>query len=173
MKFRVLVGVMVGLIGATAVTAPASADPPMPLPTGPTALPGTDTAGTAGFCPFPVLVTVTRSTAHFRESTRPDGTVVFKVEGSAFVTVTNETSGKSLSYNISGPGTVTIHPDGSFSLDVHGPNLLWTTVANSFPGVPQLAFTHGHVLVDVDASGETVSYSLRGNSVDVCAALAS
>ena len=173
MKFRVLVGVVAGLIGGVAVTAPVAADPPLPLPTGPTALPGQDTLGTAGFCPFPVLIEYTRSTAHFRETTLPDGTIVFKVEGSAFVTVTNQTTGTSLSYNISGPGTLTVRPDGSFSLDVHGPNLLWTTVANSFPGVPQLAYTHGHVVVDVAASGQTVSYSLSGNSVDVCAALAS
>jgi hypothetical protein len=119
-----------------------------------------------------VRITYTRSTAHYRESTLPDETVVDKVEGSAFVTVTNEATGKSLDYNISGPGTLTTHPDGSFSLDVHGPNLLWTTVANSFPGVPQLAYTNGHVLVDVNASGTTTSYSLSGNSVDVCAALA-
>ena len=173
MKFRVLVGVVVGLICGAAVAAPASADPPLLLPTpDPFILPGRDTEGTAGYCQFPVLVTYTRNTAHYRESTLPDGTVVLRVEGSAFVTVMNETTGKSLSYNISGPGTVTIYTDGSFSLDVHGPNLLWTTVANSFPGVPQLAYTHGHVLVDVDASGQTVSYSLRGDSVDVCAALA-
>jgi hypothetical protein len=174
MKFRMLVGVVVGLIGGAAFAAPASADPPLPIPASdPFTLPGRDTEGDDGFCQFPVLVTFTRSTAHYRESTLPDGTVVQKIEGSAFVTVMNETTGTSLSYNISGPGTVTIYTDGSFALDLHGPNLLWTTVANSFAGVPQLAYTHGHVLVDVDPSGHTASYSLSGNSVDVCAALAS
>jgi hypothetical protein len=172
MKFRVVVGVALGLMGGAVVAAPARSDPPLPLPTGPVTLPGTDSIGADGFCAFPVRITYTRSTAHYRESTLPDETVVDKVEGSAFVTVTNEATGKSLDYNISGPGTLTTHPDGSFSLDVHGPNLLWTTVANSFPGVPQLAYTNGHVLVDVNASGTTTSYSLSGNSVDVCAALA-
>jgi hypothetical protein len=172
MKFRVLVGVVVGLIAGAAVAAPAAAAPPLPSPPYEQELLGTDTEGTNGYCDFPVLVTVTQGSAHYRESTLPDGTDVIKAEGSAFATVTNETTGKSLSYNISGPGTLAFYPDGSFSLDVHGPNLLWTTVANSFAGVPQLAYTHGHVLVDVNASGKTVGYSLSGNSVDVCAALA-
>ena len=172
MKFRVLVGVVVALIGGAAVAGPASAAPPLPSLPYEVDLVGQDTAGTEGYCDFPVHVSVTQGSAHYRQSTLPDGTRVTKAEGSAFATVTNETTGKSLSYNISGPGTITEDPGGSFSLDVHGPNLLWTTVENSFPGVPQLAYTHGHVLVEVNADGTTENYSLSGNSVDVCAALA-
>ena len=45
-------------------------------------------------------------------------------------------------------------------------------MANSYPGVPQLAYTTGDVQFTVDASGKTTSYSLSGYSTDVCAALA-
>jgi hypothetical protein len=85
---------------------------------------------------------------------------------------TNLKTGKQLTYNISDPGTVVVNPDGSFSAHAGGANLLWTTVANSYPGVPQLAYTTGHVQFTVDASGKTTSYSLSGSSTDVCAALA-
>lgn len=163
-----------------AVAAPASASPPLPPPPVPSStstyhLPGTDTAGPNGFCNFPVTVIATGK-AHYRQSTLPDGTVVTKAEGSLRATVTRDatatTPAKSLSYNISGPGTLTQYPDGSFAGDAHGPNLLWTTVANSFPGVPQLAYTDGHVVFRVEASGLTDYYHLDGKSVDVCAALA-
>ena len=58
-----------------------------------------------------------------------------------------------------------------------GPNLLYTTVANSYPGVPQLSYTTGRVqftvLTNPDGSfGKTTAYSLTGNRTDVCAALA-
>jgi hypothetical protein len=51
--------------------------------------------------------------------------------GDAYATVTNTLTGKSFARTISGPGTVTTFPDGSFTIDAAGPNLLWTTVANS------------------------------------------
>ena len=85
--------------------------------------------------------------------------------------VTNTVTGKTLRFNVSGPGTLTTFQDGAFALDVTGHNLLWTTVANSFRGVPQLAFTTGHVRVSVEASGLTTGYKLNGKSTDVCAAL--
>lgn len=165
-----------------AVAGPAWASPPLPPPPVPIStstftLPGTNTDGPNGFCSFEVTVTVTGK-AHYRQSTLDDGTVITKAEGSLRAIVKNDDpGGKSLSYNVSGPGTSTQYAvngtlDGSFAVDAHGPNLLWTTVANSFPGVPQLAYTDGHVVFSVLASGLTDSYHLDGKSVDVCAALA-
>jgi hypothetical protein len=46
-----------------------------------------------------------------------------------------------------------------------------TTVDNSAEGVPQLAYTTGHVHVIVDSNGKTTEYELNGKSTDVCAAL--
>lgn len=156
------------------VAGPASASPPVPYlePTTPFVLPGTSTAGTDGVCAFPVLVSYSGVRQHVRSSTLPDGTIVSQIEGSASITVTNDVSGKTLTYNASGPGTVTVHPDGSFSFIAHGTNLFWTTVGNSAPGVPQLEFATGLISVSVASSGRTLSHSLQGTSTDVCAALA-
>jgi len=107
-----------------------------------------------------------------RQSTAPDGTTTLQIAGRARATVTNTVTGESVSYNISGPGTVVIAPDGAFSIDTHGPNLLWTTVANSYSGVPQISYTTGHVTLHVRASGVTDSYNLAGSQTDVCAVLA-
>jgi hypothetical protein len=102
--------------------------------------------------------------------------VTFRGFGSA--TVTNMNTNKTLTFNISGPGSVTISPNvppdpgNAFAIDAHGPNLLYTTAANSFPDVPQLAYTTGHVKVHVEQSGITNEYELNGNSTNVCPLLA-
>jgi hypothetical protein len=101
---------------------------------------------------------------------RPGGNGTTIVTGKATATVT--ANGKTLSYNVSGPAKITNNPDGSFSATAGGPNLLYTTVANSYPGVPPLAYSTGRVQFTVAASGKTTSYSLNGARTDVCAALA-
>ena len=86
-------------------------------------------------------------------------------------------TGKSLTYNISGPGTFWQNPTaGTFGGQLYGPNLLWTAPENlpdEPTGVPALSYTTGPVSFTVDAnSGKTTSYSHRGTTTDVCAALA-
>jgi hypothetical protein len=138
------------------------------------ATPGFQIVFPAGqYCDFPAYLTITRNKEYvIHETTDADGTTTLQVAGSLKVSVTNAATGKSLPYNISGPGTYVFYSDGSFSLDVTGHNLLWTTRANSFPGVPPLNYTKGHVTVEVAASGLTTAYHLRGQSTDVCAVLA-
>jgi hypothetical protein len=110
------------------------------------------------------------------QSTAPDGTITMRVTGRASATLTNATSGQSVSYNVSGPGVITMNPDGSFSADLAGPNLLWTLPANlpDSPTVPAISYTTGRVTLAVAASGKTTSYSLAGGArqTDVCAVLA-
>ena len=157
--------VLVGLLSAT----PAGAtDPRVPLPT-------QDPVVLEGYCDgFTAVVTITEMNQYIiHQTTAPDGTTTLQVAGHAEATVTNQTTGASASYNISGPGTLVLYPDGAFSLDVHGPNLLWTAPEDSFPGVPTISYTTGHVTLDVAASGLTTSYQLRGRQTDVCAVLAS
>jgi hypothetical protein len=149
--------------------APAGArDPRVPLPT-------PDPVVLEGYCDdFTAVVTFTKVNQYIiHETTAPDGTTTLKITGRAEATVTNQTTGTSATYNISGPGTLVLYPDGAFSIDAHGPNLLWTTPENSFPGVPTISYTTGHVTVQVAASGQTTSYQLRGRQTDVCAVLAS
>ena len=156
--------VLLGMHGA----APAGAsDPRVPLPADPVVL--------EGYCEgFTAVVTFTTMNQYIiHETTAPDGTTTLQIAGHAEATVTNQSTGTSVDYNISGPGTLVLSPDGAFSLDVHGPNLLWTTPENSFPGVPTISYTTGHVTAQVAASGLTTSYQLRGRRTDVCAALAS
>lgn len=153
-----------------AVGGPAAAAPP-PSDIISMDLVGTDTAGDNGFCPFKVHL---EGVSHQRPTMvkTPDGVVITSATGNATVVATNTKTGKSISYQINGPGTFTTNPDGSFTIDAAGPNLLWTTVANSFAGVPQLAYTTGRVRVAVASNGLTTSYKLNGRSTDVCAALA-
>lgn len=115
-----------------------------------------------GWCDFPVTITGT-------SNSQQRGPYVFA--GRGFATVTNDYTGESLRLNISGPGKYTVEPDGGFSVDASGPNLFYTTFENSFPGVPQLAYTTGHVQFTVDATGLTTAYKLSGRSTDLCAAL--
>ena len=152
-----------------ALAGPAQAAPP-PTTSFSTDLPGTKSAGNAGYCSFPVHLDEVLH-EHNVISSGPGGATIDHVTGTGRATVTNTATGKQLNFNISGPGTVTSYPDGAFTIDAGGPNLLWTTVANSFSGVPQIAYTHGHVQVSVAASGLTTAYTLSGNSTDVCAAL--
>ena len=169
---RALMAIVAALLGTLALLGTAQAAEPTvgSAPTKPAncsppgCLPGTDTAGKNGYCPFQVTITYTGG----QKPSGPNG--LFTGHGTA--TVTNTSNGKTLTYNISGPGTVTNNPDGSFSVNAGGPNLLYTTVANSYPGVPQLAYSTGQVQFTVDAKGLTTSYSLQGQRTDVCAALA-
>jgi hypothetical protein len=153
-----------------AAAAPAQADP---LPTEPQTieLPGTDTAGDNGFCPFAVTIQFF-SDQQVTETELPNGATEFRFTGHAEAIVTG--NGESITYNVSGPGTQTVFPDGSFTIDAAGPNLFWTSVENTEPaGVLPLAYTTGRVRLAVDENGQTTSYRLNGRSTDVCAELAS
>jgi hypothetical protein len=161
------------LIGLLSV-APASAQPPPPIPVpspdadGPVVLPAGE------YCEnFTVVVTFPKFNQKIVQDTRVngEGAGTFKQIGNAQATVTRQDTGESIDYNVSGPATVVVDEEG-FSVDAHGPNLLWTTQENSFEGVPAISYTTGHVTFAVDgASGETTSYTLAGNRTDVCDAL--
>jgi hypothetical protein len=155
-------------VAALALAAPArAADPRVPL-TAPDAT-------LSGYCNgFDVSVVFSRYNQYvIRQSTAPDGTTTSQIAGHATATVTNLSTGKSVSYNVSGPGRVVSYPNGAFTVDAAGPNLLWTLPENSASGVPAISYTTGHVTFAVDASGKTISYSLAGGArqVDVCAVL--
>jgi hypothetical protein len=169
---RILVAIALMSGAALVGTVPAAATP-APPPSPPTLLPGTSTAHGDGYCPFPVQVTTLRNNEHSQISTLPDGTVIQHVEGNVVLQLANLDTGQEVTYNASGNGMITIPPNAgaAFSLDVQGPNVLWTTVTNSFPGVPQITFTTGHLDVNVDASGLTTSWSGTGPVTDVCAVL--
>ena len=157
-------------LAALTLAAPAwAADPRIPLTA--------SNATLEGYCQgFNVSVEYTTFKQYIiRQSTAPDGTTTIQIAGNAKATATNLSTGKSASYNVSGPGTVVLYPNGSFTIDAAGPNLLWTLPQNSYPGVPTISYTTGHVTLAVDASFKTTSYHLAGGArqTDVCAVLAS
>jgi hypothetical protein len=172
MRFsRTLVAVATAALGTFALAGTAHAD------TTTYELTGTNKAGVNGYCPFDVEIVYV---SNQQPRPGPDGTIF---TGKATATVTNLDTKKTLTYNVSGPGKTTNNPDGTFSLVAGGPNLLWTTVANSYPGVPQIAYSTGRVQFTLtppaapgsppeDSFGKTTSYSLNGARTDVCAALA-
>jgi hypothetical protein len=164
LKRTLMVAATVAALVGTA--SPAVAAPPI-TGTDTERLPGTSEVGSAGFCEFPVLIEIV-SHQKVQGSEGPDGSEVLHITGYSAAVVTNLDSGEKLSYSISGPGTLVLYPDGSFTIDASGQNLLWTTVANSAEGVPQIAYTNGHVQVSVDATGYTSRYELTGTSTDVC-----
>ena len=130
-----------------------------------------------GICSFDVQLTVVRQNEFIiHETAAPDGTIYDQYAGNLVVEVTNRETGKSLTYNISGPGTFWHNPtSGTFGGQLYGPNLLWTAPENlpdEPAGVPALSYTTGPVSFTGDASGKTTSYSHRGTTTDVCAALA-
>jgi hypothetical protein len=171
-KTRTLLAAAAAIAGLVALASPAQAVPPQAEPGEPFVLPGTDDEGDDGFCSFPVRIVQAAIKAPV-ETPGPDGSTVVTFRGFGYATVTNVDTEKTLKFNISGPGSVTIFPDGAFTIDAKGPNLLYTTVENSFEGVPQLAYTTGHVQVKVASDGETTDYKLSGKSTDVCELLAS
>lgn len=174
---RVVGGLLAMSLVGLLLAAPASAQRPhVPLEAPNAVLDPLDPTTGSGYCAgFTAVVTFTDYNQHIIRQTTADGTTTLKITGRAKATVTNQTTGESVRYNVSGPGTVVINPDGSFSIDAAGPNLLWTERKNSFPGVPTISYTTGHVTLEVDASGQTTSYTLAGGArqTDVCAVLAS
>jgi hypothetical protein len=165
------------LIGLLSV-APASAKPHPPvLDPGATTLAQFDPVSGSGYCDgFAVVFEYTKLKQKYVNDTRDaNGVGTFKVTGNAQATVTNTVTGKSIGYNVSGPGTVVVNEDFSFSVDAHGPNLFYTERKNlsEFPDVPAISYTTGHLTFAVAASGQTTSYTLTGNRTDVCAVLAS
>jgi hypothetical protein len=164
--FRPVLAIGWMLVAGALCPATAGAAPPVPVP----AFEGSLT----GICSFDVQLSVVRQNEFIiHETVGPDGTIYDQYAGNLVVRVTNLKTGKSLTYNISGPGTFWQNPTaGTFGGQLYGPNLLWTSPENAPAGVPALSYTTGPVSFTVDASGTTTSYSHRGTTKDVCAALA-
>jgi hypothetical protein len=179
--YRTACAALLTSLAALTLAAPASAkDPRVFLGTpDPVLLPALNPSTGTGYCEgFDALITFTDVNQYIiHQTTDPaTGDLTLKITGRARATVTNQTTGESVTFNISGPGTVVL--DSNFNIlsaDAHGPNLFWTDQSLSFPGVPTISYTTGHVTFDVDASGQTTSYTLAGGArqTDVCAVLAS
>jgi hypothetical protein len=128
----------------------------------------------ASFCGFPVHVEFPVNKEYAKVSTGPDGSTIYKITGSLFVSLTNTVTGKTSTVNVSGPGTVTFSPDGTTATyDITGLSLLYG------PNVTQLGFpsnivlTSGPLQATVDlTTGAVTSMARKPHArLDVCAAL--
>jgi hypothetical protein len=126
-----------------------------------------------GVCPFRVDLTTLNNDEYVNTESEPDGTVVQHFTGSLKVAASNDVTGKTLDYNISGPGTITTSPDGSQFVDGGGVSL-WPFPPAAQPqfNLPGLAYIQGHFTISFDPNGNVVGFTHEGATItDVCAAL--
>jgi hypothetical protein len=111
--------------------------------------------------------------AFTKELKSSDDSAVFLSTGSFKASYTNVDTGKSITENLSGPGTVTVLPDGSLVVRTQGLTGLFLDPADAMRfDLPTVAVTAGPLTETVDPDGNITSLSLTGHvQVDVCAAL--
>ena len=113
------------------------------------------------FCSFPVAIDF--PVARYVAKTFPpdaNGDVVELQTGHVTVRLANLSTGKSVTYNISGPTRYTFHADGSVTIELPGPQ--------GFLGFNN----YGRIVIEVSPEGEFAFVKQTGHAEDVCAALA-
>ena len=114
-----------------------------------------------GFCQFDVLLDPTQVNLYVMTFTDQSGQVVKLIaSGVAKVRLTNGTTGRSITVNISGPEQVRIDANGNVTDVAVGPWLI------GFPSEGRLLLTKGRLVFGQGSA------SLRGTSRDVCTLLA-
>jgi hypothetical protein len=165
----VALGALLAMFGGALTTSPAVAGrgPKWQFqPAAPFTLP-TD------FCGFKVRVTFPVNKEYGKVLKSSDGSVTTLVTGSLTASIKNLQTGKAITENISGPGKLIAHPDGSFTLVAKGHEgpILAPADAQRF-GLPTVSVTAGALTVSFAARGGITSLSLKGHVlVDICAAL--
>ena len=97
----------------------------------------------------------------------PNGDIVQLATGAFVTRLTNTSTGKSITVNISGPGRFTIHPDGSATLEASG-RWFFAMIENA----PFSAFiSSGHAVLSLGSEGTVTLVSQSGRVEDVCALL--
>jgi hypothetical protein len=167
-RFLVVGGLLVMLGGCsdTAPTAPAlDATPPRISAIGkPTRSPvpfETVEFPAGEFCSFPVLLEFPEHKYTAKTfPPKPNGDVVEIQTGKAFARYTNLSTGKSITYNISGPTRLIFHPDGSLTVIAPGPQLFFDSIH------------WGNIVGEFSPDGELTLIKVTGRTENVCAALA-
>lgn len=160
---RRLVVIFLGVVLALVFASAASADKPVKEP-----LPAEDFTLT-DVCSFEVGLEITANKEFIK--TFSNGRQL--ITGTFRVRATNLESEESLDLNISGPGVVTENPDGSVTLEAHGPWLLWFFPDDLGPGSPgQLFVNHGNIVQTFRGDGGITIDKQTGSQTDICAALA-
>jgi hypothetical protein len=150
---------------ATLMPTSAFADQPVRegLPNGPLTL-------DAAICGF--AVDLTNPTNREFVTTFSSGKQI--ITGALTQTLTNDQTGKSITINISGPGTIVQNSDRTQTFSLKGRSLIWLYPNQLSQGSPgRLMWTSGPVVFHVDANFNILSFDITSARVlDLCAALA-
>ena len=159
---------VVALLLITAAPASANNDPHRVfLPAGPVDL-------GAEYCGFAVRLDFPVNKEYETVSTLPDGSLLEKVTGSFFATVTNIGTGKSITVNASGPGSFTTSADGkTFTWAFTGQALWYYPGLTSFGLPSNIVRTAGPGVATFDnVTGDLLNLSGHPHVLmDVCAAI--
>jgi hypothetical protein len=157
------------LLGAPAAAEAATADPPwapVTNPLGPITLP-------AGHnCTFAVDIFVVTNNELQDVTKLADGTTVTQKKGILVLSFRNDTTGKTLNENVSGPTTETDSPHGS-SGTFQGAGPTWLAFGphgQANTREPGLVFIEGQVTVTF-TNGIAKTFSLNGTQANGCALL--
>ena len=125
------------------------------------------------FCGFKVRLTATVNKEFLKVLKTQDGSMTLLITGSGKSTITNLSTGKTITENVSGPSKTTVSADGSFVFAGKGHFIIFLAPADAQRfGLPTVSVTAGALTGSVAADGSITSLSLRGHVlVDVCAAL--
>jgi hypothetical protein len=116
----------------------------------------------ANRCGFEVQVDVVSNNEFQTVTTLDDGTTITRITGRLVLSFTNLTTGFTIVRNLSGPGTQTVHPDGTGTFVGEGPTWFgFGPISQANTGEPGLVFTSGLVAIQFGA-GVVTSFALAG-----------
>ena len=105
-------------------------------------------------------------------TTDAQGNQHIKVTGALKVTLTDTATGRSVTYNISGPGTSIAYANGDFLFAATGRNFVILSPEQvAMTGLPQMFVTSGPISLLFRADGSVEVQRLGNHLQDVCAAL--
>ena len=90
---------------------------------------------------------------------KPNGDVVELQTGRVVARFTSLSTGRSITYNISGPVRSTLHADGSVTLELPGPQGFFNSI------------NRGRIVVEFSPDGMGTIIEQTGHAEDICAAL--
>ena len=132
---------------------------------------GPITAPAGAVCPFTVTAEPVREDLrvryHYDSAGNVDG---YEATGQLIARITNDETGTSVVRNLSGPGTVTFNPDGSYDAVVSGDFLVFFLPQDTPSS--ELLLLSGHTVLHGAPSGEKTLVSSSGQVENLCDTLA-
>jgi hypothetical protein len=122
-------------------------------------------------CGTTVAVTFPMDKEYQRVTTDAQGNQHIKVTGALKVTFTDTATGRSVTYNVSGPGNSIAYANGDFLFNATGRNFIALFPNQVIPGLPQVFVTSGPIQLLFRADGSVEVQRMGNHLQDVCAAL--